>query len=56
MTYLRYVNRNHSHPWYGRVGMKLTQGVGPGPRNCLVLLEGVGCVVAPYGNWRKVAQ
>ena len=52
-TYLRYVNRNHDHPLYGKVGVKLAQGVGPGPRNVAVLLDGAGCVIAPYGNWRK---
>lgn len=54
-TILRYHSRNHSHPYHLRTGIKLAQGVGPGPRNVLVLLEGVGCVIAPYGNWRKVA-
>ena len=56
VTRLRYVNRDHSHPWYGLVGIKLAQGVGGGPRNVAVLLDGVGCVIAPYGNWRKAEE
>jgi hypothetical protein len=53
---LQYVNRDHSHPLYGKEGTKLAQGGRPGrsPVNCLVLVDGVGCVIAPYGNWRKV--
>lgn len=62
MTRLRFVwDRRRArlygeHPLTGKEGYKLAQGVGPGPKNVLVLVDGVGCVIAPYGNWRKVAQ
>jgi len=52
-TRLRYVNRDHSHPLYGKIGTKIGQGVGPGPRNVLVRFDDGHEVVAPYGNWRK---
>jgi hypothetical protein len=53
---LRYVNRDHSHPLYGRVGTKLAQGRGPGPRNTLVRMDDGTEVIAPWGNWRKEAS
>jgi|GEM_PF-5995191 len=51
---LRYVNRDHSHPLYGKTGVKVVQGVGPGPRNCLVRFDDGSEVIAPYNNFRKV--
>jgi len=48
------VNRDHSHPLYGLEGVKLAQGVGPGPRNTGVRLDDGRTIIAPYGNWRRV--
>lgn len=55
---LRYVNRDHSHPDYGRTGTKMAQGGGrgAGPVNCLVRFDDGTEIVAPYGNWRKVEE
>jgi len=54
VTRLRYVNRDHSHPFYGKEGEKVCQGRGPGPRNCLVRFDDGQEVIAPYNNFRKV--
>jgi hypothetical protein len=53
---LRYVNRDHRHPFYGRIGVKVAQGRGPGPRNTLVRMDDGTEVIAPWGNWRKEAS
>jgi len=56
MTRVRYVNRDHNHPMYGKEGVVLVRGRGPGPRNELVRLDDGRLVVAPWGNWRKVKE
>lgn len=52
-NYVKYINRDHIHPFYGATGTVLVQGQGPGPRNVLVRLDSGQYVVAPWGNWRK---
>lgn len=54
MIRLRYVNRDHSHPFYGRVGTKVWGGYGPRPRICLVRFDDGTEVIGPYNNFRKV--
>lgn len=59
MIRLRYVNRDHSHPFYGMEGTKVAAtrpGKGTGPKNTLVMLDDGRLVVAPWGNWRKVER
>jgi len=56
MIRLRYVNRDHSHPLYGRIGTKILASHGPGPRNCLVRFDDGTEVIAPYNNFRKVVE
>jgi len=59
---LCYVNSDHSHPLYGRVGTLITQGGGRGPKghkspvNRLVRFDDGTMVVAPWGNWRLVKE
>ena len=53
---LRYVNKDHNNPLYGKTGTCLVRSKGPGPRNQLVRLDDGQLVVAPWGNWRAIKE
>lgn len=50
---VKYVNKNHNHPLYGKEGIILVRARGK-PKNELVKLDDGTLVVAPYGNWRPI--
>lgn len=51
---VRYVNRDHGHPLYGREGYVFARAAGRSRvhNEGVVFEDGTWCC-APYGNWRR---
>jgi len=57
MIRLKYVNKDHSHRFYGKEGNKIYHNPKKGViKNTVVRLDSGELVCAPFNNWRRVKE